>query len=452
MKTRLIVMTLFAMGVAACGGGGGSDTGAGGAPVTGDVSVAAVAAAAKVPAGTVATFTATVANAGPNAAQNLTLQHTLTSGYAAGTITCTASGGASCPATTGPSMSLAQLPVGGSLSFSIPVPVSAASRGAITSTLQVTTAGDPASANNAASATTTAEDPRNDSYKAYATDGRLYTLTVDFDARTYTMAGNGLNAGGSFSADGSGTTFTFAGNAKFRVAEDLLVGGFDFGSGVKSFIGARRFVTTLNEPSGEFNTLGLNFPNGAPVDSRIFTSRFINSTLEVCLDNVIFKITVCPAASVWTYALSISGDEFTGVAAAPNNDTIRFRVAKSGATLIYLRAGDASDGTGRRFRVAVPETNGLAGGTFNGASTLGAWGTATLTATTYSVTGTSAGGSPISDSATLSGLGPNGPLGIRVGQRTSDGASVFVMQNSPLAVLVGARGGPAAGYMEIGAP
>jgi len=46
----------------------------------------------------------------------------------------------------------------------------------------------------------------------------------------------------------------------------------------------------------------------------------------------------------------------------------------------------------------------------------------------------------------------NGPQGIRGGSRTSDGAFVFVMQNNPLGVLVGARGGPAAGYMQIGAP
>jgi hypothetical protein len=300
-----------------------------------------------------------------------------------------------------------------------------------------------------AGAPLTPSDGRNGTYQVYATNAQVYALTVNFDARTYTMTGNGLNASGSFSADVSGTTFTIGGNARFRSATDLIVGGFDFGAGVKSFVAARNFVTSASELTHTMNVLGLNHTGVTPTDSRIYQSRFTGGTMQACLDNIIYTVANCPAASVHTYAMSFNGDLITGTDAA-HSETITFRVARSGSLLIYLRAGTSSGGS-PGFRIGLPEAAGLPGGTFVGASTLGAWGSAALTNTSYNVTATLASGASATDSATLGGLGASGPTGIRAGNRASDGAGVFVMQGSPLAVLVGARGGPAAGYMEIGA-
>jgi len=87
------------------------------------------------------------------------------------------------------------------------------------------------------------------------------------------MSGNGVNASGSFAADASGTVYTVAGNARFRTATDLVVGGFDFGAGVKPFVAGRRFVTSAAELTHTMNVFGLNFPVGGAADSRISSGR-----------------------------------------------------------------------------------------------------------------------------------------------------------------------------------
>lgn len=438
--------------LAACGGSGGD----GGAPAptptpaptsAGDVVVTVTPGAQPVPPGIDAVFTATVTNTGPQAVQDIVLQHALTAGYTA-TFTCAAAGGAACPAALGASMNVASLPVNGSLTFTIGVPTTGAPLGNVVSTLQASASGDTSSANNSASAVVAvSSDPRSGTYLAYATDARVYRLTVNFSSNAYLLSGNGLDSQGSFTPDGSGT-YTIGGNAKFRTATDLLVGGIDFGSGVRSFVAARSFVTSTTQLTHTMNGLGINLTGTTPSASRIFSSRFTGGTLQSCTHNVIYTIAACPAASVFTYALSVNGTEITGVDAA-NNDTIKFRVARSGNLLIYLRAEVTPAGV-PSFRIGLPDTNGLAGGSFTGASVLGSWGTTTLTNTQYSVSGTLAGGAALSDSAVLGALGSSQPTGIRVGNRASDNAALFVIQGSPLAVAVGQNSGAVAGYIEIG--
>ena len=290
-------------------------------------------------------------------------------------------------------------------------------------------------------------DPRNGTYLAYAANARVYELTVNFDSASYRIVGNGIDTQGSFTASGGGT-YTVAGNARFRTATDLIVGGFNFGTGgVTSFIAARQFVTSATGLTHTFNGVGINLSGTTPNASRIFSSRFTAGTLQTCTDQIIYAVANCPTASVYTYALSFNGSEITGVDAA-HGDTIRFRVARSGNLLIYLRAETPTGGV-PSFRIGLPETNGLAGGTFIGASTLGNWATTTLSNTSYDIAGLRANGNNFADAATLSGLGVNGPAGIRVGARISDNGGLFVIQGNPLAVVVGANSAPAAGYIEI---
>lgn len=294
-------------------------------------------------------------------------------------------------------------------------------------------------------------DPRNGTYQAYAANGRVYEFTVNFDSGTYRMRGNGLDTPGIFTGGASGT-YGITGNERFRTATDLVVGGFNFGNGITSFVAARRFVTSMADLTHTFNGFGVNLsstqPNATPNASRIFSSRFSAGTLQSCTDLVIYTIATCPTASVYTYTLSFNGSEITGVDAA-HGDTIRFRVARSGNLLIYLRAETPTGGV-PSFRIGLPETNGLAGGTFIGASTLGNWATTTLSDTSYDIAGLRANGLNFSDSATLSALGANQPSGIRGGFRSSDGGSLYLMQGGPLSVVVGASSVPTAGYIEIG--
>jgi uncharacterized repeat protein (TIGR01451 family) len=415
---------------------------------------ASITTAATVVSGRTANFTGTIANSGPAVAQSVAVAISASGGYSIGTIACSAAGGAICPSPTGTNIVVPQLPVGGTLTLGIPVAVPAAATGNLTASLTVSSAGDPAGGNDSASATTTIVPPdaRNGAYYAYATDGRLYSLVLDFNALSYSMSGNGLAAGGSFTADPSGGGYTIGGNARFRVQPDLIVGGFDFGGGVKPFVAARSFVADLSALAGtDFNTLGVNSPVGSgSSDSRIFAARWGTSTVAFCVDNVIYTLAACPAASVWTYNITATGldNEFTGFDPV-HNDTIVFRVAKSGTESVYIRVGTTADGTTRQFRIGVPNASGLTAASTSGAASDGSWSAITLTNTVYAFSGQSASGAATSDTAALSSIVP-GPTGIRVGTLVGASASIFVIQNSLMSVAVGARGGPRAGYMQIG--
>jgi uncharacterized repeat protein (TIGR01451 family) len=112
-----------------------------------------------VAAGTDAPFRATVSNPGPADARNVRLTHTPPAGLASGTILCEASGNAICPGLTGDSMTVPLLPVGGTLTFQVPVPIPLTLRGPVSAQFTVDSAGDPAPDNNTGSATTTVVAP-----------------------------------------------------------------------------------------------------------------------------------------------------------------------------------------------------------------------------------------------------------------------------------------------------
>ena len=87
------------------------------------------------------------------------------------------------------------------------------------------------------------------------------------------------------------------GNDRFRTATDLVVGGFDFGSGVTSFVAARQFVTSTAALTHTFNGMGINLTGSTPDASRIFSSRFQAGALQTCTDAYIYAIASCPTAA-----------------------------------------------------------------------------------------------------------------------------------------------------------
>ena len=104
--------------------------------------------------------------------------------------------------------------------------------------------------------------------------------------------------------------------------------------------------------------------------------------------------------------------------------------------------------TGQRFfRIGVPESADFPAGTAWGGTTLGEWGGATFSSTSYSSTGLSADGRGITTGGALATLGNVGPTGMRALRAGSNG---FAIQNTQVAVLVGARSGAGAGYMQLG--
>jgi hypothetical protein len=301
-------------------------------------------------------------------------------------------------------------------------------------------------------------DARNGSYTIYATTGERFTLALDFDSSTYSIATQTsiapMNESGTFSADGTTGSYVFLNGAgtgpttRFRYVDDLVVGSYRFENVVQPFVGARRFAQSPAEAAGSYSTFGINRTAGVG-DSRIFTQRIAaNGTLDLCSDNIIYAIANCPLSSVQAYTLTQSGDLFTATRIGNAADFFSFRVAKAGTEpILLLGAINASAGT-RFFRIGLNEARPFGAGTATGGTTLGEWGTAQYTPTTYSSSGVALDGHAITLTGTLSTLGANGPVNMRTLQA---GGNAFAMQNSQLGILIGARNGTGAGYMQVGA-
>ena len=114
---------------------------------------------------------------------------------------------------------------------------------------------------------------------------------------------------------------------------------------------------------------------------------------------------------------------------------------------MLLSSETASDGS-QQFRIGLLESAGLAWGTVRGPTDTGDWVTITLNSATTQYT---AAGSTTSESAGLQKI-PNGPSAMMFGLRVSDGAKIYVMQASPLVVVVGDSNGLANGTLQIGVP
>ncbi|MBK6862891.1 MAG: hypothetical protein IPG91_04625 [Ideonella sp.] len=406
---------------------------------------------AQIGAGSTAVFTAVVANPGPGPANNLLIQWTpgAAPGVSFGVPTCTASGGATCPAVLGPVMTVPTLGVGRSLRFTFSAATEATFRGPIVNTVSVSADGDTSSANNTASSATVAVDPRNGSYAAFAADGRPYTLTVDFDNGSYLMSGNGSSAARSFTVDAATRTYVVQGNARFRVAQDLIVGGHDFGGGVLPFAAARSFATTVPSIAGSYDLATRNVVSSGAATTHAGTAVVSGNTLTVCQsDTVVVAVLNCDAGARTDYVLSVSGSVFTGRTSA--GESLAFSVAQSGAAKLLLSAAPAPDGS-RQLRIGLPDSAaGLIGGQFAGSSTNGDWVETTLTPAAVSYVGSSN-----ADSAPLSRIHPSaGPFGMLTGVQVGAGSRIYLLQASPLAVLVGGFGGApsASGLLQLSLP
>ncbi len=419
----------------------------------------------QVSAGTNAVFTAVVANTGPSAASNITVTYVLTgpAGTVA-TVACTAAAGVQCPPTLGPSMVIPTLGVGRaeSFTFTVPVPLSASGQGAIINTVTVSAVGNSDTTQDVASFSTVPINSANGTYQVFAADGNQYTMTVNFDAATYTITGGTLSApiSESFLPPNNGN-YVVSGVEEFRVATDLIVGGQDFGNGVIPYLAARVFGSTLQQlnstSGGQYDLVTLTIPaGGGAVTTAAGTARVSGNTLAICQQATAVTLTQdCPTGSLQSFALSIDGNIYTGIntiTAAP----FVFQEAIIGATVALVSAnGTAADGSSQLL-IGLPDSSALAGGTTQGPSTTGDlaasadWVTLSLTTDTYAVSGTL--------ESTTASLGPvaahGGPFSLLVGTRASDGGQIYVMQASPLAIAFGGPGGSgtANGLLQITVP
>jgi hypothetical protein len=428
---------LVALLLASCGGSR-SPTGVDVPP--NDLNVSQVAPPT-VAAGSDANFTVVVANGGRSTATALTITQNVSPAFATA-VTCVPSFGATCPANLGAVMTLPALDPGRWLTLTYAVAVPLGSRGNVTNDVSVTATAESNLANNSASATTVAVDERNGAYKAYAADGRLYDLTIDFDAQQYTMAGNGQSVQRTF-ALGNGE-YIVAATSRLRVADDLVVGSHDFGGGPTPYVAARRFATTIVD--GVFNLATRNVAADGTASTHPGTARITGNVLSVCqTDSGVDAPQNCPVV-LTSYLLSVNGDVFTGV--DTSGGTFTFQLARSGGSVVLLSAAPAADGT-QQFRIGLQESAGLSWGTLFGPTSTGDWVTMVLDSAniSYAVLGAFT-----NDQAGLQKISNGGPFAMMSGKRLSDSADIFVMQATPLAVMVGAFDGTANGTLQVAVP
>lgn len=401
-------------------------------------------APATVAGGSTTAFTAVVSNPGSAAANNITITETLSRGYAV-TVACTASSGATCPTTLGPTMTLASLPAGRFLTITYLITVPSTDRGDIVNVVTVTSDSDTQTDNNTSSATIVAGDSMSGAYKVYAANGQQYDLTIDFDALSYTMSSANLPpVPSSFNADSSAGGYTVSGNTRFRTADNLIVGGHDFGSGVLPYVAARTFVTAAG--AGTFNLATRNVsPAGA--SSHAGTATISGNVLQVCqVDDVVETTRECGSA-LKNYTLTASGNEFTGIETT-SGEAFTFRLARVGDATILLSARPATDGS-QQFRIGLPDAAGLIGGTLSGSSTNGDWISVAMTASSYAYVGGS-----LSESLQLQVTTNVGPFAMLpdIQPGFPYGSAHYVLQASPLAVMVGTFGGTANGLLQVSLP
>lgn len=199
-------------------------------------------------------------------------------------------------------------------------------------------------------------DPRNGTYKVFASQRSSSTLTLDFDAGTYRMYEDfDQTSSGTFSADPADPgTYVFSSSrvsavvntARFRVAQDAIVGTFPFyvvprvpfTYAVRPFVAARNFVTSRTELEGAYDVMIASVPAGVP--GKMPTNLF-----RLALKQEGRNATICQLVPVTTCAEGLSSPYSVALGITPEswllyNDrsSMGFYVAKVGSRRLALYA------------------------------------------------------------------------------------------------------------------
>lgn len=323
-------------------------------------------------------------------------------------------------------------------------------------------------------------DARNGSYPTYATSGGRFTLALNFDSKTYAFTGSNIgdpDASGSFSADpnesgtyvfSSSRITTVANTARFRVGADTIVGAFPFTLtsktpaviSIRPFVATRALIRTQAALDGVYNRFGINLTstNDASQITQVMVSNG-GTKLDVCTDNVIYPIAICPTIASYTVIAGATPDTWqmvdgTGAIAGA------FGIAPLGDGKVYLSAGRLNSGTTETiFRVGVSDKSTWQTGSGHGSATPGSWGTVNLFGNNTSTrVGIATDGSSVQASNTYYAMQVNDPVsnlpvaGVQ-GMRALPGsnAGYFAMQGAGLFAIVGANNVAQGtnGYLQI---
>jgi hypothetical protein len=302
-----------------------------------------------------------------------------------------------------------------------------------------------------------AGDARNGTYKAFASNGVTYDLTVNFNNNSYRVVSpSGAALAGTLGANTTATGATEMGTfslsrtgstglgGALRVVTDGLVGNLQPASGADAvpFIAARRFLRAASELSApvDFRILGRDFNTTNPnaPDSRIATAQVSASGFGTCTGNAIASVANCTAVgnSLLSYSATYNADgSVLLVNPADATDVAVAYFAKLGTEWVYLRANNNPAGVAR-VRYGIESNN-----------TVGAQGFAATTDATW-VSMLDVGAANL----TMNGLGNNGLTVLRNGSFTgqflgtglvtytqADGSVYFAARSPLLVIVAGAR-------------
>ena len=313
-------------------------------------------------------------------------------------------------------------------------------------------------------------DARNGAYAVFATNGTRQTLVLNFDIKTYEMSeGMSKTVAGSLDKDPSAAeTYVFyaPGNsdvttARFRVAQDTIVGAFPFGVtqsptvayAVQPFVASRALATSQADLDGVYNRFGIDVSATAAVsDISQFRISAGGTTLRRCADMTIYRIDDCPVASLQTWSVSpgSSAGTWRMVQASDPAGYADFAMARVGDQKIFLAAGKLrTDPMASVFRIAVAESGNWPAGRGYGSTTKGSWGQVDVGATESFRTATAVDGTASSAHNIFGSLGLMGPQGIRTIVNGAPGETYFAMQGAGIFAIIGARNLQTGGYLQL---
>ncbi len=309
----------------------------------------------------------------------------------------------------------------------------------------------------------------NGTYSVFATNGTRQKLALNFDAQFYVMTDNaGVAVEDSFSADlteagsylfKSSRSTAKAVNTRFRMVTDTVVGSFPFEAAgvpntyaVQPFVASRALVTKQSDLDGDYNRLGIGVLPSVR-DSNIRQARVTGggTVFLLCNEVAITAPASCSPASVLTYNVTpgATPDAWNITRVTDPTDTGTFSIARVAGKNVYLSAGtNPRAPNDALFRIGLVESSTWGATTASGGDTAGRWGTLKFTATTYETVLAQpdatvyAVGYPLNiTSASIAGI---------KGINQSGTDRYFGVQDGTISAVVGARGGPVAGYIQIG--
>jgi hypothetical protein len=303
-------------------------------------------------------YVVTLTNAGPDDARDVLWELAAAPDLLWLASRCTASGGATCPATLSDRLSLPQLPKSSGLKVELTLRDHTrfdmlASR--------VHAAGDTTPANNRAIHSPYGTSSTLGHMTATDLQGRTFRLTLGWSAQ---LAGEGWTRRFQTPVDVTGVQFLISDSGPSRWWEQGSLkgnGGLVIGSalleGVRTpFIAVRDPVTALSDLEGlRFNILGARADaGGKALDAFVWSGRFGAGAFEICTGAAPLAFEACPAERLQRYEAALNGEELELVSA--RHGVMRWRAARGAdGPVLISSTRDATSGESR-FMVGTPST------------------------------------------------------------------------------------------------